>query len=149
MRCRDICFFLHKESGQVPCFILGRLRRPRSLDAFLQKWSKTATNIGITNDLATTCCRCAILYGKTRVKSITERMPLCVNTVFSRIFHKIVHFYFVLQCKKRVSRNCKNILVLPCKSHFWAQKGPQNGSQNGPRITQNTCFTGVVSHCPS
>ena len=76
-------------------------------------------------------------------------MPLCVNTVFSRIFHNSVHFYRVLPCKTRVSRICKNIRVLPCKSHFWAQKGPQNGSQNGPRIAQNTCFTGVLSRRPS
>ena len=125
---------------------LGRLRRPRSLDIFLQKRNKIATNFGITNDLSTTCCKCAVLYGKTRIKCIPERMPLCVKTVLSRICHESVHFYRVLPCKTSVSRNCKNIRVLPYNSHFWVQKGPRNGSQNGPRIAQNTCFTVVLSH---
>ena len=72
-------------------------------------------------------------------------MPLCENTVFSRIFHKRVHFYRVLPCKMRISRICQNIQVLPCKSHIWAQNGPQNEPGNGPRITQNTCLIDVLS----
>ena len=32
-------------------------------------------------------------------------MPLCVNTVFSRIFHKTVYFYRDLPKKTRVSKN--------------------------------------------
>ena len=113
---------------------------PRSPPATSVAWrisSKMEQNCNehrIINHLATTCRKYSILYGKTRVKCITKRMPSCANTVFSRIFHKSVHFYRVLPCKKRVSRICKNIRVLPRKSHIWAQKGPRNELRNGPRI---------------
>ena len=114
---------------------------PRSPQATSVAWrisSKMEQNCSehsvIINDLATTCRKCTILYGKTRLKCITKRMPLCVNTAFSRICHKRVKFYRVLPCKTRISRICQNTRVLPCKSRIWAQKGPRNGPQNGPRI---------------
>ena len=89
---------------------------------FFSKLSKTAIEIRITNELETTYCKCATLYGKTRVKYIMEQVPLCENTVFSRTIYKRAHFYRVFPCKMRVSRNCKNTRVLPCKSRHWAQK---------------------------
>ena len=120
----------------------------KRIQCSFQKLSKTATESRITNDLKTTYCKYSVLYGKTRAKYTKERRPLCANTVFSRIFRKSVHFYRVLPCKTRVSKTCKNIWVLPCRSHIWAQKGLPNGPQNGPRSVQNACFTGVLSHRP-
>ena len=111
-----------------------------------QKLSKIAIEIRIRNDLEKTYCKCATVYCKNRVKYTTERRPLCINTGFSRIVHKDTHFYNVLH--KWNSRTCQNTLVLPCKSHIWAQNGPPNGSQNGPRSVWNVCFTGVSSHWP-
>ena len=113
---------------------------------FFSKLSKTGTRIRITNNPKTTYNECAILYGKTRVKCVRASVPKCANTVFSRIFHKSAYFYRVLQCKTRIPRICKNIRVLPCKSHIWTQNGPQNGPQNGSRNAGNACFTEVLSH---
>ena len=91
-------------------------------------------------------CMFAFLLGKTRVKCMREEVPLCENTVFSRTIYKRAHFYRVFPCKMRVSRNCKNTRVLPCKSRHWAQKWPSNGPQNGPRIAQKPGFTEVLRH---
>ena len=79
----------------------------------------------------TTDNECAILYGKSRIKYVKERMPLCANTVFSRIFHRRIHFYRVLPCKTCISRVYQNIRVLPRKSHIWAQNGPKTDPKMG------------------
>ena len=117
---------------------LGRLRRPRSLDAFLQKWSKTAKNFGITNNLATTCCKCAILYGKTRVKCITKRMPLCVNTCFS--------VYFINAFIFTVFYRVKSVFQECTKTHRFYRVNRVSGLRKDPEIDHKMGLGSLKTH---
>ena len=84
------------------------------------------------------------LYGKTRVKCTTGRVPSCDYTVFLRVLRKSVHFYRVLPYKMRISINCIFIRVLPVKTQHGYQNRPQNGPPNRTRIALNTCFVEVI-----
>ena len=82
----------------------------------------------------------ADLYGKTRVKRITQRAALCVYAVFLRISSKSAEFTRVLPCKMTFTINWIFSRVLPCKSQRGCQNRPQNGPLNRTRIALNTRF---------
>ncbi len=84
------------------------------------------------------------LYGKTRVKCTTGRVPSYDYTVFLRVLRKSVYFYRVLPYKMRISINCIFIRVLPVKTQHGYQNGPQNGPPNRTRIALNTRFVEVI-----
>ena len=84
------------------------------------------------------------LYGKTRVKCTTGRVPSYDYTVFLRVLRKRVHFYRVLPYKMRISINCIFIRVLPVKTQHGYQNRPQNEPPNRTRIALNTRFVEVI-----
>ena len=88
----------------------------------------------VDNTVCPTLVEIAHLYGKTRVKCTTGRVPSCDYTVFLRVLGKRAHFYRVLPYKMRISINRIFIRVLPCKSQEWPKNGPQNGPQNRAKI---------------
>ena len=86
----------------------------------------------------------ADLYGKNRVTSITDRMPLCGYTVFFRVFLKRARFTRVLPCKMSFSITRIFTRVLPGKSQNrdpqWTPKRTPKSSQDRPKPVKTRVF---------